>query len=83
VQDNPVMVYGERSEMKVGANMQAVADYVAAHPGCSKLDAAKAITHSAAASATNHGQYESIDKAIRAGLIRAERHGNRYALYSR
>jgi hypothetical protein len=66
--------------MRIGRNMRAVLEYVAHHPGCCKLDAACHITRAWGASPTKHGQYESIDRLIRLGLLDAERRGNRYVL---
>lgn len=52
--------------------MLAVAAYVRSHPGCSKCDVARAVCV----------DNRSIDRAIAAGLIRADRPGRyRYKLY--
>jgi len=65
---------------RIGPKMRQAAEYVSRHPGCSKLDVARDLTNDPRASATNHGQYDTIDKAISAGLIVAVRIGNRYSL---
>ncbi len=51
-----------------GPGMRAVVEYVTAHPGCSKADA---------------GRYDSVERAIRRGLIRAEQDhpAGRYRLF--
>lgn len=62
---------------KPGPAMTAAAAYVAAHPGCTKKDAAEACGP--------HGSlrygYQAVDRAIAAGLITARLRGFRYALY--
>ena len=59
--------------------MLAVADYVAANPGCSKTEAA----HGIGMANHNFGQgWGPVERAIRAGLVKAVRmRVNRYALY--
>lgn len=58
-----------------GERMTRAIEYVAAHPGCTKLDAAGYVFPRS----LRHG-YAAVDRAISAGLILAEHHGNRYAL---
>jgi hypothetical protein len=67
---------------RIGPKMRQAADYVSRHPGCSKLDVARDLTNDPRANPHGHGQYDTIDKAIAAGLIVAERIGNRYSLTS-
>lgn len=63
----------------IGHKMKAVAEYVAANPGCTKLEAGRAVW-------TGHPNagmsylYGPVDRAIKAGLVKAERLSNRYAL---
>ena len=51
---------------RIGGRMAAVADYVAAHPACSKVEAARGIGQ------TCHefgGGWGPVERAIRAGLV--------------
>lgn len=58
--------------------MSAARDYVAAHPGCSKLEVARTIRPR---DTYNQMAYAAIDRALRAGLIAvAGRRGNAYQL---
>ncbi len=63
---------------RIGSKMKAAVEYVEKNPGCSKLEAG------VAAGGTFGGNmrfvYGPVDRAIAAGLIVAERKGNRYAL---
>lgn len=52
-------------------------EYVAEHPGCMKIDVARAVGPYGSKS---YG-YAIVDRTIRAGLIRAEFRVNHYALY--
>jgi len=55
-----------------GLAMRAVAAYVRQHPGCCKYDVNQ----------NTGAAYTSIDRAVAAGMIRAERQGSyRYRLY--
>lgn len=70
-----------------GSKITIIVGYVAEHPGCTKLAAGSAAWYS------DHGTgirpnldriYNPVDRAIKSGLIRAERAvgvSNRYALY--
>lgn len=58
---------------------QTIIDYVAKHPGCTKLDVACHVTRHPRR--TPSKQYSIVNTAIRHGWIMAVRHGNRYALY--
>lgn len=52
-----------------GQKMHAAAQYVRDHPGCSKWEAARAVsTHG-----SNNAGYRIIDRAVKAGMIIAER----------
>lgn len=64
---------------RVGKKMLQAA-YVCAHPGVSKLQVAQRVGPNGS---TMYG-YNAVDRAIRAGLIRAEKgKGNSYRLYGR
>lgn len=64
--------------MRVGPRMIDVAAYVARHPGCPKLHAARYVMPGRG---LQYG-YRSVNRAINAGLVRAENiHRSRYALY--
>ena len=65
---------------RIGPQMRRAAAYVAAHPGCSKLDVAR-YTLPWAVGYNNAYAYGPIDRAIKAGLIVAGRgRGNAYSL---
>ena len=61
--------------------MLAAVSYVAAHPGCSKLECGTALLPHAVGK-NNAFVYGPVNRAIQAGLIRAERGGSRYALHA-
>ena len=59
---------------RIGPAMKAATEYVAAHPGCPKLHAAKYVgPHNS----TLYG-YRAVDRAISAGLIDAKMIGCRH-----
>lgn len=63
---------------RVGPAMWAAVEYVAAHPGCPKLPAAKAAGPNGS---TAYG-YQAVDRTMVAGLIEHRgQTGDRYALY--
>lgn len=62
---------------RIGPKMALVAEYVSANPGCSKSDAG----HWACAPAPLMTLYGAVNRAIRAGLVKAARVGGRYYLY--
>ena len=62
---------------RIGAKMAAAAAYVAAHPGCTKMAAAAEIGPNGSLAFG----YRAVDRAISAGLIRAESSSRRYFLY--
>lgn len=63
----------------IGRKMQAVADYVRENPGCTKIDAGMAAWDSW--KSANMGYiYGPVNRAISAGLIRAEWAKNKYRL---
>ncbi len=66
---------------RIGPKMRRAASIVRANPGCSKLFVAEQL-HAAAWNGRNYALgYEPINRAIRAGLIRARQgKGNRYSL---
>ncbi len=65
---------------RIGPKMQAVVDYVAAHPGASKLEAGQAAWGSSRRLRMSR-LYGPVNRAIAAGLIEAERlKGSRYSL---
>jgi hypothetical protein len=66
-----------RRRHRTGPRMQAAADFVAAHPGCAKIDAARHVAPHGTALAYG---YRSVDRAIAAGLVTAAGDGRRYAL---
>jgi hypothetical protein len=53
---------------RIGPCMEAVAEYVAMHPGRPVLHAAR---HVGPHGSTRYG-YQTVDRAIRAGLVRVE-----------
>ena len=64
---------------RIGPQMQLAIDYVAAHPGCSKVEVARHVLP--AVGYNNAYAYGPIDRAIKAGLIVAGRgRGNAYSL---
>ena len=67
---------------RIGPQMQAAVSYVAANPGCAILPVAKSLHIGARRGTNNACGYNPVHRAIKAGLIRAER-GPRgsYALY--
>ena len=64
--------------MRIGPRMSRVVDVVRSNPGCAKIVPARAVAPNGS---LMYG-YQSVNRAIRAGLIRSERKGNRYALYT-
>jgi hypothetical protein len=64
--------------MRIGKCMQDVESYVYSHPGCPKLHPAEAVGPNGS---RKYG-YETVNRAIRAGLVRAEWCGNKYKLFS-
>jgi hypothetical protein len=66
------------SSIRIGSKMRVAADYVAGHPGCTKMAAAAA----AGPNGSLRFGYAAVDRAIRAGLIRAVPAGPRYQLYT-
>lgn len=66
------------SAPRVGPRMEQAAAYVRMYPGCPMLHAARyCAPHRAALS---YG-YRTVHRAVHAGMIRAERVGNRYWLW--
>lgn len=65
--------------IRKGSKMTAAAEYVAAHPGCTKMAAAG---HIGPNGSLRFG-YAAVDRAINAGMIRAAAvdGGRRYELY--
>ncbi len=59
--------------------MSAAADYVRENPGCAILPVARRVGPHGS---TRYG-YSTVHRAIRAGLIRAERRSGRYVLTAR
>ncbi len=70
--------------MRIGPRMQMAIDYVGRHDGCCKWDVAKAITplsrYGLKCECNNALGYNPINRAIRAGLIRAKWDGHKYSL---
>lgn len=72
---------------RVGPRMAEAARYVQAHPGCTKLRVAEHVAPTGVPGGSpgiGYG-YRTVDRAIRAGLIRAEAHPDHpcwYALYA-
>ncbi len=64
---------------RVGPKMQAVVEYVAANPGCTKLEAGQVAWGSSQRLRMGY-LYGPVNRAIEAGLIEAERDGGRYRL---
>jgi hypothetical protein len=66
-----------------GRQMLRAALFVASNPGCAKIDVARHISPHPIPCRNWSLGYEPVDRAIRAGLIRAERgRGNTYRLYA-
>lgn len=63
-------------KVRVGRQMRRAIEYVQQHPGCTKLAVAEELS-------PHHPTYgyEPVNRAIEAGLIRAEHRVNHYALY--
>lgn len=61
---------------RIGRQMARAIDYVRLHQGCTKLAVASVLN-------PRHPPYgyDPVNRAIEAGLIRAEHHVNHYALY--
>lgn len=69
------------TQPRIGPCMRAAATYVQLHPGCTKW-AAAVYAFGRKQGARQYG-YAAVNRAIKAGLIRAEKpNGRRYALYS-
>lgn len=67
---------------RIGPKMAMVAWYVYRHPGCVKYHAAEFSAPGADMGSPGVGYgYASVNRAISAGLVRAESKGSRYALY--
>lgn len=66
--------------MKIGHKMEAVEWFVRKNPGCTKLDAGRYAWGRPGAEGNMGFLYNPVDRAIRAGLIKAEWMGNRYSL---
>jgi len=65
---------------RIGPQMQLAIDYVAAHPGCAKVDVARSIMPWAVGK-NNGFAYGPVNRAIAAGLIIAgQGRGNAYSL---
>lgn len=65
---------------RIGPKMQQAVSFVRQNPGCAKLPVAAVV---GPRGSINYG-YQIVDRAIRAGLIHAEkRPGNKYALFVR
>ena len=65
---------------RIGPQMRRAIDYVAAHPGCSKIDVARHVLPWAVGS-NNAYAYGPINRAISAGLVAAGKgRGNTYSL---
>ena len=65
---------------RIGPQMRRAIDYVAAHPGCAKVDVARSIMPWAVGK-NNGFAYGPVNRAIAAGLIIAGHgRGNAYAL---
>lgn len=64
---------------RIGPRMAQVAHYVAQHPGCQAIAAAR---HAGPHGSLMYG-YATVRRAIRAGLVRAEYTGPRYRLFPR
>ena len=65
---------------RIGPQMRRAIDYVAAHPGCSKIDVARHVLPWAVGY-NNAYAYGPVNRAIAAGRILASRErGNAYAL---
>lgn len=68
---------------RIGSQMRAAVSFVAANPGCAILPVAKALHIGARTGRNNALGYNPVHRAIKAGLIRAERGvGQRYALFA-
>ena len=68
---------------RVGPQMQRAVEIVAANPGCHKILVARQITPCPVAEGNWAYGYNPINRAIKAGLIRAEQGSDgRYALYA-
>lgn len=64
--------------MRIGPRMQEAAEFVRENPGCAKLPVAEYV---GPYGSRRYG-YETVNRAIRAGLIRAERtKSGRYRLF--
>ncbi len=64
---------------RIGPKMRAVVEYVKANPGATKLAAGEAAWGSSRRLRMGR-LYGPVNRAIEAGLIDAERAGNRYSL---
>jgi hypothetical protein len=64
-------------QIRIGHKMRAALNYIAEHPGCTKLAAALAVGPNGS---TKFG-YATVDRCITAGLVRADGDGRKYALY--
>lgn len=68
---------------RIGPQMRAAVYFVSQNPGCAILPVAKYLHAGARTGNNNAHGYNPVHRAIRAGLIRAERGaGGRYALYA-
>jgi hypothetical protein len=73
-----------RYEMSIGPKMHAVASYVSEHPGCTKVEAGRhawLLNHGAEIVPNNDNIYNPVNRALEAGIIRAERTIRGYKLY--
>lgn len=66
---------------RIGRQMARAAALVASTPGCPKISVARQISPCPVPSGNWSYGYEPINRAIRAGLIRAEWSGRAYRLY--
>lgn len=65
---------------RIGPQMSRAAAIVAANPGCSKLYVAAQLHIACRQGRNNALGYEPVNRAIKAGLIRAEYRAGRYSL---
>jgi hypothetical protein len=63
---------------RIGPRMEQVAAFVRRHPGCTKREAAAWV----GPRGSLFWGYKSVNRAIRAGLVKCEGDRRRYALYA-
>jgi hypothetical protein len=69
----------------VGPKKRAVAEYVAAHPGCTKVAAGRyawLLNHGAGVVPGKDNVYNPVNRAVAAGLVRAELTTRGYKLFA-